>query len=100
MHFFSPFFSLLRSYNEFSFKSLAFLKEEEEKEEEEQAKLKESVSKQPDVALEEMTVPTTREAREQARAKTLDKQGQLCELSRALAVLASASVSIMSNCFS
>ncbi|GMN59762.1 hypothetical protein TIFTF001_028850 [Ficus carica] len=67
------------------------IKEEEEKEEEEQAKLKESVSKQPDVALEEMTVPTTREAQEQARAKTLDKQGQLCELSRALAVLASAS---------
>ncbi|XP_024030213.1 mitochondrial proton/calcium exchanger protein [Morus notabilis] len=64
---------------------------EEEKEEEKQAKLKESISKQPDVALEEMTIPTAREAQERARAKTLDKQGQLCELSRALAVLASAS---------
>lgn len=67
---------------------------EEEKEEEKQAKLKEFISKQPDVALEEMTIPTAREAQERARAKTLDKQGQLCELSRALAVLASASVRI------
>ncbi|PON91032.1 Parvalbumin, partial [Trema orientale] len=67
------------------------IKVEEEKEEEEQAKLKESVSTQTDVALGEMTIPTAREAQEQAKAKTTDKQAQLCELSRALAVLASAS---------
>ncbi|KAF3452284.1 hypothetical protein FNV43_RR02717 [Rhamnella rubrinervis] len=66
------------------------IKEEEEKEEEEEAKLKESVSRR-DVALEEMTIPTAREAQEQAKGKILDKQEQLCELSRALAVLASAS---------
>ncbi|KAJ4702780.1 LETM1 and EF-hand domain-containing protein 1, mitochondrial-like [Melia azedarach] len=67
------------------------IKEEEEEEEEEQAKMKEAVSSQKDVALEEMTDPTAREAQEQARAKTLEKHEQLCELSRALAVLASAS---------
>lgn len=39
-----------------------------------------------------MTVPTAQEAQQQARARALDKQEQLCELSRALAVLASASV--------
>ncbi|XP_048324885.2 uncharacterized protein LOC107410664 [Ziziphus jujuba] len=66
------------------------IKEEEEKEEEEQAKLKDSVSRQTDVALEEMTTPTAREAQEQ-KGKILDKHEQLCELSRALAVLASAS---------
>lgn len=73
------------------------VKEEEEKEEVEQAKLKESVGEQRDVALEEMTVPTAREAHEHAKGKFLDKQEQLCELSRALAVLASASVRIRSN---
>lgn len=73
------------------------MKDEEEKEEEEQAKLKESVSAQTDVALEEMAIPTAREAQEQVKAKISDKQGQLCELSRALAVLASASVRISSN---
>ncbi|KAJ6350473.1 hypothetical protein OIU78_006608 [Salix suchowensis] len=67
------------------------IKEEEEEEEEEQAKMKESVGSQKDVALEEMSIPTAREAREQAKAKTLEKHEQLCELSRALAVLASAS---------
>lgn len=39
-----------------------------------------------------MIIPTAREAQQQARARALDKQEQLCELSRALAVLASASV--------
>lgn len=68
------------------------LQEEEEKEEEEQARMKESAAKQKDVALEEMTIPTAREA-ELVNAKSLDKQEQLCEISRALAVLASASVS-------
>ncbi|XP_050205623.1 uncharacterized protein LOC126655464 [Mercurialis annua] len=67
------------------------IKEEEEEEEEEQAKMKGSVVSQEDVALKEMTVPTAREASEQARAKTLEKHEHLCELSRALAVLASAS---------
>lgn len=44
------------------------------------------------MALNEMKIPTAREAQEQARSKALDKQEQLCQLSRALAVLASASV--------
>ncbi|XP_021893688.1 mitochondrial proton/calcium exchanger protein isoform X2 [Carica papaya] len=67
------------------------IKEEEEEEEEEQAKMKESVSSQKDVALEEMIIPTAKEAQEKAKAKTLEQHEQLCELSRALAVLASAS---------
>lgn len=67
------------------------IKEEEEEEEEEQARMKESASSQKDVALEEMTTATAREAGEQARVKTMEKVEQLCELSRALAVLASAS---------
>ncbi|KAF5741575.1 LETM1 and EF-hand domain-containing protein 1 mitochondrial isoform X1 [Tripterygium wilfordii] len=66
-----------------------FIKEEEEEEEEEEAKMMESTrSSQKDVALEEMTIPT---AQELARAKTLEKHEQLCEISRALAVLSSAS---------
>lgn len=44
------------------------------------------------MALKEMINPTAREAQEQARARALNKQEQLCQLSRALAVLASASV--------
>ncbi|GFP95767.1 letm1 and ef-hand domain-containing protein 1 mitochondrial [Phtheirospermum japonicum] len=67
------------------------IKEEEEKEEEEQARLKESAPMQKDVALEEMVTATAKEAEEREKAKSLDKQEQLCELSRALAVLASAS---------
>lgn len=59
--------------------------------------MKESLERQKDIALEEMTTPTTKEAQEQALAKTLDKQEQLSELSRALAVLASASVRIWLN---
>lgn len=39
-----------------------------------------------------MVIPTAKEADELAKAKTFDKQEQLSELSRALAVLASASV--------
>lgn len=71
------------------------MKSEEKKEEIEQAKLKESATKEKDIALEEMTIPTAREKQEQGKAKTLDKQEQLSELSRALAVLASASVRIL-----
>lgn len=67
------------------------IKEEEEKEEEELARKKESVGSQEDVALKEMTIPTAREAQERARARALDKRDQLCEISRALAILASAS---------
>ncbi|XP_075661579.1 uncharacterized protein LOC142631316 [Castanea sativa] len=67
------------------------IKEEEEKEEEGQARMKKSKASQEDLALKEMTGPTAREAHEQARERTLEKQEHLCELSRALAVLASAS---------
>lgn len=70
------------------------LQEEEEKEEEEQAKMKESAASQKDVAMEEMINATSKEAQEQAQSKTLEKQEQLRKLSRALAVLASASVRI------
>lgn len=66
--------------------------EREEKEEEEQGKLKESIKEQKDVALEEMVDATAKEVQEREKAKTLDKDEQLSELSRALAVLASASV--------
>ncbi|KAI3459854.1 hypothetical protein Pfo_016517 [Paulownia fortunei] len=67
------------------------IKEEEEKEEEELARKKESAGVEVDVALKEMAIRTAREAQQEARARALDKQEQLCELSRALAVLASAS---------
>ncbi|XP_058094344.1 uncharacterized protein LOC131240233 isoform X2 [Magnolia sinica] len=69
------------------------IKEEEEKkkEEEEQARKKESGIDQEDLALKEMTIPTAREAQELAQEKMLEKQDQLCKLSCALAVLASAS---------
>ncbi|CDP04140.1 unnamed protein product [Coffea canephora] len=66
------------------------IKEEEQKEEKEHARIKESIEKQKDVALEEMTSPTMKEA-QQMKAAILDKQEQLCEISKALAVLASAS---------
>lgn len=39
-----------------------------------------------------MTLSTARLAQEQARERAVDKQEKLCQLSRALAVLASASV--------
>lgn len=45
------------------------------------------------MALDEITTPTAKEAL-RSKAKTLDKHEQLCELSKALAVLASASVRI------
>lgn len=47
-----------------------------------------------------MTIPTAREAQEQARARVLEQQDDLCKLSRALGVLASASVRKMSIWFS
>lgn len=64
--------------------------------EEEQARLKESTGSEEDLALKEMTEATATEAQELALAKSLEKQEQLCELSRALAVLASASVGLLS----
>lgn len=66
--------------------------EEEERKEEEKSRRKESVCSRDDVALKEMIIPTATEAQEQARARAIDKQEQLCKISRALAVLASASV--------
>lgn len=67
------------------------IKEEEEREEEEQARSKESGVSSEDVALKEMALPTAEEAQKQAIARTFEKHEHLCELSRALAVLASAS---------
>lgn len=68
------------------------IKEEEKKlVKEEKAKVKESEVIEEDLALKEMTGPTAREAQELASGKTLEKQEQLCKISRALAVLASAS---------
>ena len=69
------------------------LQEEEEKEEVGQARM-ESKADQEDVALKEMTISTAAEAHQLARDRAFEKQEQLCELSRALAVLASASVRI------
>ncbi|KAG6469001.1 mitochondrial proton/calcium exchanger protein-like [Zingiber officinale] len=68
------------------------IKEEEKKQvKEEKVKMTESEVINEDVALKEMTDPTAREKEELAKAKALEKQEQLCQLSRALAVLASAS---------
>ncbi|KAM0902654.1 hypothetical protein ACQ4PT_019168 [Festuca glaucescens] len=75
------------------------IKEEEKKKEkeekakqqrEEKAKLKEQESAEEDLALKEMTEPTAREEEELREGKQHDKE-QLCNISRALAVLASAS---------
>ena len=68
-------------------------KEKEEKakqEEEEKTKLKEPEGAAEDLALKEMTDATAREE-ELRKAKEHDKE-KLCNISRALAVLASASV--------
>ncbi|KAI4342858.1 hypothetical protein MLD38_027426 [Melastoma candidum] len=65
------------------------IKEEEEEEEEEQAKMKESAVSQKEPSFESPVALS--DAGEQARLRTLEKHEQLCELSRALAVLASAS---------
>ncbi|VAI46817.1 unnamed protein product [Triticum turgidum subsp. durum] len=75
------------------------IKEEEKKKEkeekakqkkEEKAKLKEPEADEQDLALNEMTEPTAREEEELREGKQRDKE-QLCNISRALAVLASAS---------
>nr|AAW66005.1 Ca2+ binding protein cbp1 [Triticum aestivum] len=75
------------------------IKEEEKKKEkeekakqkkEEKANLTEQEAAEEDLALKEMTEPTAREEEELTEAKQHDKE-QLCNISRALAVLASAS---------
>lgn len=71
---------------EFLEKQEELIKEEEAKESAEQARMKESVERQKDIALEEMVISTAEESKEQPY-----KEEQLSELSRALAVLASAS---------
>ena len=68
-------------------------KEKEEKakqKKEEEAKMKEPDTAEEDLALKEMTDATAREE-ELRKAKEHDKE-KLCNISRALAVLASASV--------
>ncbi|GJN02457.1 hypothetical protein PR202_ga19810 [Eleusine coracana subsp. coracana] len=68
------------------------LKEEEKKQEkEEKAKHEKPKVAEEDLALKEMVEPTAREAEELKTAKKLDKKEQLCNISQALAVLASAS---------
>ncbi|KAH9620576.1 hypothetical protein KSS87_015803 [Heliosperma pusillum] len=69
------------------------IKEEEKRKavEEDKAKLKESTAGQTDVALNKMADQTLRETEERAKEALLDTDDQLNELSRALAVLASAS---------
>ncbi|PWA80968.1 RAP [Artemisia annua] len=54
-------------------------------EEEQQAKKKQSVESNKDVALEEMINATAADAQQQARAIALDKQQQLCKVTEALA---------------
>ena len=69
-------------------------KEKEEKakqKKEEKAILTEQEAAEEDLALKEMIGPTAREEEEMIEAKQHDQQ-QLCNVSRALAVLASASV--------
>lgn len=76
-------------------RKLEFLEMQEERikeeEKEEQARMKEPIGMQKDVALEEMNISTAKDAKEHAKTILLDKQEKLCEISRALAVLASAS---------
>lgn len=69
-------------------------KEEKLKIQEKEEKSKTRVVEE-DIAFKEMTGPTTREAEELAKAKELEKQEEICKLSRALSVLASASVRLM-----
>jgi LETM1 and EF-hand domain-containing protein 1 len=66
--------------------------EEKKKEKEDKAKLEEPKAIEEDLALKEMTEPTAREEEELKKAKIHDKKEQLCNISQALAVLASASV--------
>ncbi|KAL9234847.1 hypothetical protein vseg_009669 [Gypsophila vaccaria] len=68
------------------------IKEEEKRQaEEEKIKLRESTASQKEMASHEVVDPAPSNAQERAKAELLDHDDQLCELSRALAVLASAS---------
>uniref|UniRef100_A0A0D9ZMM3 Mitochondrial proton/calcium exchanger protein n=1 Tax=Oryza glumipatula TaxID=40148 RepID=A0A0D9ZMM3_9ORYZ len=69
------------------------IKEEEKRQEkEDKAKLEVPKATEEDVALKEMTEPTAREEKELKKAKVEhDRKEQLCDISQALAVLASAS---------
>ncbi|XP_026660072.2 mitochondrial proton/calcium exchanger protein-like isoform X2 [Phoenix dactylifera] len=67
------------------------IKEEEREQEKEKKARMESRRNDEDVALMELTIPTAREAEELARMKALGKREDFCKISRALAVLASAS---------
>ncbi|KAG5025286.1 hypothetical protein JHK82_021192 [Glycine max] len=71
------------------------IKEEEEREEVVQRM--ESSSSQDDKALKEMNVSTAKEAHQLARDRAFENKEQLCELSRALAVLASASIELYNS---
>ncbi|MED6130997.1 hypothetical protein PIB30_005951 [Stylosanthes scabra] len=64
--------------------------EEEEREGVEQAR-KDINTHEEDKALNEMNISSAKEAHQLARARAVENKEQLCELSRALAVLASAS---------
>ncbi|KAF8704251.1 hypothetical protein HU200_031749 [Digitaria exilis] len=65
--------------------------EEKRKEKEDKAKLEEPKVIEEDLALKEMIEPTAREEEELKKAKKHDKKEELCNISQALAVLASAS---------
>ncbi|XP_047066967.1 mitochondrial proton/calcium exchanger protein-like [Lolium rigidum] len=68
------------------------IKEEEKKQDkEEKAKLDEPRATEEDLALKEMTEPTAREEEELKKSKEHEKKDHLCDISQALAVLASAS---------
>ncbi|XP_047066557.1 mitochondrial proton/calcium exchanger protein-like [Lolium rigidum] len=68
------------------------IKEEEKKQDkEEKAKLDEPQATEEDLALKEMTEPTAREEEELNKSKEHEKKDHLCDISQALAVLASAS---------
>jgi len=70
--------------------------EEKQKGDVDQNEIREQVaadSDEKDHALREMMLATAREAQQLAQTKTSDSREELCKLSGALAVLASASVS-------
>lgn len=65
--------------------------EKEKQKEEEKVKIKEAAISQEDLALTEMTSPSTQETDILTESQSLDKREEFCNISRALAVLASAS---------
>ncbi|CAJ2677234.1 mitochondrial proton/calcium exchanger protein-like [Trifolium pratense] len=75
---------------EFLEKQEELIKKEEEREEVEQARIEMDPSRE-DKALNEMNISTAKEAHQLARTRAVENKDQLCEISRALAVLSSAS---------